>query len=51
MAAPQSQEATVPKVGAIGDPALPLFPPNEKEMKKRGKKAKAENAAPGFSLN
>ncbi len=47
----QSQGATVPKVGDLGDPALPLFPPSEGDKKKRGKKAKADAAAPGFSLN
>jgi pilus assembly protein CpaC len=50
-AAPQQQEATVPKVGELGDPALPLFPKAESDKKKRGKKAKADAAAPGFSLN
>ena len=46
------QEATVPKVGDLGDPALPLFPPADADKKKkRGSKAKADNAAPGFSLN
>jgi pilus assembly protein CpaC len=50
-AAPQQQEATVPKVGDLGDPALPLFPPSEGDKKKRGKKAKADAATPGFSLN
>lgn len=52
MAAPQSQEATAPKIGAIEDPALPLFPPAQDSKKKRsGKTAKAETTAPGFSLN
>jgi len=46
------QEATVPKVSELGDPALPLFPPADADKKKkRGKKAKADAAAPGFSLN
>jgi pilus assembly protein CpaC len=50
-AAPQ-QEGTVPKVGELGDPALPLFPKAEADKKnKRGSKAKADAAAPGFSLN
>jgi pilus assembly protein CpaC len=51
-AAGQSQEATVPKVGELGDPALPLFPKDAGDKKKkRGSKAKADDAAPGFSLN
>jgi pilus assembly protein CpaC len=50
-AAPAQQQATTPKVGEVGDPALPLFPPSDADKKKRGKKAKAKDAAPGFSLN
>jgi pilus assembly protein CpaC len=51
-AAQQSQEATVPKVSELGDPALPLFPRVDADKKKkRGSKAKADAAAPGFSLN
>ncbi len=49
MAAPQSKEATVPKISELGDPAAPLFPVDGDKKKKRSSKAKA--AAPGFSLN
>jgi pilus assembly protein CpaC len=50
-AAQQSQEATVPKVGSFEDGAVPLLMPADGDKKKRGKKAKADAAAPGFSLN
>jgi pilus assembly protein CpaC len=45
---PAQPEATPPKVGGLDDA---IVPSEGDKKKKRGKKAKADAAAPGFSLN